>query len=446
MFMNTILPRFKEFCTNEVLARDYDYIVPLESKGILLLNQVLGDGSEWEKRVRYLRSFDFESSESLANKRIALIDDTVVFGNSLDRAQQTLRDRGVKHVDKYACMHRIHPESKRDLSGVTIAARVSLTEYDLMLEELSALTLRQRPSFPDHLSYTARFADYHPTQSVVLGLRTLGILCEYRRTTTHTEYSLHYPSFAPTLPTNARDTGPNKIRFRITRDEQHMVFSPGLFPSITSPEQLLGTDDLLQRIHTALERPWHNGCTKRLNLYEAFTLAMRMRMAANFIAALHDLGMPVTQLDLANKQMARYFGERTAEDITRIAREQDRPSPDKPSQRREDTATSATTLVEPVDTITLTTAILRTVKEEYNKHNAGVIDRSSWESAGLNIEDLAHRTGRAKSTVSYGVELLNDYGHVVPLQAIAAHRSERVYRSTEIGERKLVETYGAPDR
>lgn len=436
--MTSILPAFKEFCANEVLARDYDYIVPLESKGILLLNHVLRDRPDAETRVRYLRSFDFEAPDALANKRIALIDDTVVFGRALNQAKAALLARGAQHVDKYACMLRVQHNSTVDLSDVTVAAKVSLTDYDLMLEELSSLTLQQRPTFPDHLAYTVRFAEYHPTQSILLGLRTLGTVCEYRRTGSHVDYSLHYPTFAPALPPNASDTGPNKIRFRISRDEEYLTFSPGYFPSITSPETLLGNDDLVTRIHDALARPWHDETTARLNLYEAFTLALRMRFATNFVEALNRLGLRTTRTDLTAPQMAKYLGLPTAEQIAEIAKELTLPSPSAAMTTVED--------FEPIDTIALTTGILRIVKEVYDQHNASTQDHARWESIGLSVEELAKRTQQSKGVVSFAVELLNDYGHIVPMQMIDSRRSERVYRSTELGGRKLATTYGAPDR
>jgi hypothetical protein len=440
MFMASILPRFKQFCIDEIFARNYDYLVPLESKGVLLLNQVLRENPEQETRVRYLRAFDFDEPSSVAGKRIAIIDDTVVYGRALANAKGYLKARGATHVDKYACMLRLDPDAPKTMDDVTVASKVSLLQYDLMLEELSALTVQHRPAFPDHLSFVARFSAYSPAQSLVLSLRTIGILAEHRRTRGYVDYSLHYPHCAPLLPEQAADTGPNKLRFRLSGDEQHLTFTPGMFPSITAPEELLGKDELFTTFYNSLARPWHSPDVKSLNLYEAFTLTIRARMAANFVVELERLGFAIADINLPAGGIMQYYGPTVGPKILEIAGKYvsgRRPSPALPPTTPSDQA---------VEAISLTQQLLHITRDAYVDHNHHIKERGAWESAGLNIEELAARTHYPRDIVSYGIELLNDYGHVVPMQITSGvQRLERVYRSTEVGGRKLATAYGAPD-
>jgi hypothetical protein len=233
MFTSTVLPRFEEFCTSQIFSRAYDYVVPLESKGIILVNQAMRYQPHWTRTIRYLRAFDFIDPSEMSGKRIACVDDTVVFGRTLERARQRLLSRGAGQVDKFACMHRIDPYDY-DRSGtvdVFSCIKINLLEYDIMGAELSALTFGSRPSFPDHLTYAVYLNRPLPARSLSLTLHDRGFVCTHARPGYCTDYSLHYPDFCPQLPAGARDTGPNKLRFRLSDDEMVLYVVPAFFPA-----------------------------------------------------------------------------------------------------------------------------------------------------------------------------------------------------------------------
>jgi hypothetical protein len=274
----------------------------------------------------------------------------------------------------------------------------------------------------------------------VLSLRTTGILAEHRRTRGYVDCSLHYPHCAPALPGQAADTGPNKLRFRLSGDERHLTFTPGMFPSITAPEALLGKDELFTAFHDSLAQPWHSPDVKSLNLYEAFTLTVRARMAANFVIDLERLGFNIADINLPSGGTVKYYGPTVGPKILEIAGKH-------VAGRKQSASLPPTTPSnQAVEAISLTRELLHVTRDAYVDHNRHNKERGAWESAGLNIEELAARTHHPRDIVSYGIELLNDYGHVVPMQITSGvQRLERVYRSTEVGGRKLATAYGAPD-
>src|ERR1039457_2605998 len=104
MFKKEILPRFERFCQDNILQHPFDYLVPIETKGILVLNHVLERNPEHKDHVLYRRAFDFLPPETLSRTAVALIDDTVVAGRTLATTADALSRRGAGTVKKYSCM------------------------------------------------------------------------------------------------------------------------------------------------------------------------------------------------------------------------------------------------------------------------------------------------------------------------------------------------------
>ena len=102
MLMTQLLPGFKEFCTREILSRDFDFIVPIETKGMLILEEILRPPFNRDPRIRFRRAFDFIPQEELASKSAAFVDDTVVLGRTLHKSDVELRERGMERTSKYA--------------------------------------------------------------------------------------------------------------------------------------------------------------------------------------------------------------------------------------------------------------------------------------------------------------------------------------------------------
>ncbi|MEK9137723.1 MAG: hypothetical protein AAB393_11425, partial [Bacteroidota bacterium] len=309
--MTELMPRFREFCARNILAQNYDYIVPIESKGMLILHDALTSDLSTGLKLRFRRSFDFIPPEELEGKRVALVDDTVVYGRVLNNSVAPLQRNGVKEVGRYAFMLYDRDEDSRrwrQIDDIHLCSVLDFRDYAAILDELSQITMRDRPSYPDHMTLRSRLMTRRPTDDVVNVLRRHGaVLAEYNRSREYRLLSLHYPDFSPALPAGALVDGVDKIRVGVAYDGRSFVFSPEIFPSL--PDDCdSAADPLVAAFEDALSREWQDPKTQRLNRFESFTLAMRLKQAAALRDVLTgegcELGLPV--LDVT--KLTRYYG------------------------------------------------------------------------------------------------------------------------------------------
>ena len=440
MLMPDLLSHFRQFCSDEILAKSYDYLVPIEVKGILLLNEALAERHEDRSRIRYRRSFDFMPESALQKKSAALIDDTVVLGRTLNRAQDALAKRGLGRIDKYTCLVYDDPDRApyRRLDGIHTSEWLSQANYDELLEDLSALTLRRRPVYPDHLHFDITFQEPLPTDAFFETYRSYGSLVEYHRGANERCCSIHYPRFAPTIPGFAADTGPNKLRIAASYLGDRLTVSPGLFPCLKDALQARESDKVCAAIYQAMRRHSQDHADQQLNQYESFTLAMRISMVRNFVDTLRLEGFPVQHCRLQLANLNAYYGAKVTNELHEIVAAAmadssgSLPTQSMPPQEEEETP-------EPVrDVHVLTETCLTAIERTYRAFNKLKNDRYDWESAGLNIAELAATTKLPRSLASIAVEILNDYGYAVPLPLDGTKQHlQRTYRSTELGGRRL---------
>lgn len=436
MIMADLLPIFGDFCREEILNRDFDYIMPIESKGMLVLEQALPTDSMQRSRVLFRRAFDFIKPEELHNKKVAVIDDTVVVGRTLHASAEYLKTKGIADVSKYAFI--LYDDSKnrefRRLDGVDFCSILDKQEYLLILEELSQLSMKERPTYPDHIIIHAHLDDSYPTDVIAELCRSCGTFVEYSKPDTARVCSVHYPTFAPSLPPGSRDSGPNKLRLALAHRGDWITFSPALFPSLTDRTKAVMSDPLAQQFQQLLTCPWQSGETKLMNLYESFTLSMRTHMARNFTSLLLKKGIGIKNLQVDSRRLKSYYSEHICSRLVKIIMDEISSSADESSSGVSLTSDET----ESPDVHTLTKELLTQFDLEYKAANDGVSDKFQWKSAGLNIDQLAERTGYSKIDVSIGVEILNSYGYATPMFS-SDHSIElqRLYRSTEIGTIRL---------
>lgn len=440
MLMTHLIPRFRDFCAKEIHDNGFDYIVPIETKGMVLLEEALPTSLRGDSHILFRRAFDFISPQEAADKTAALVDDTLVIGRTLNRSEDDLRSKGIGQVRKYAFILYDDPKYQkfRRVQDIKCCSILSPLEYSLILEELSELSMRDRPSYPDHIVYFVQLHDTYPTEAIISLCRETGTLVEYDDNDSARICSIHYPAFTPRLPKYADDTGPNKLRMSIHYQGNQLTFSPGFFPCLNASEPDM-SDTLWRQFYELLDRPWHSKSTRLTNVYESFTMAMRVRMARNFLSFLEKAGVKYSVLDVRKDRFKRFYGDELGDHLVKIILKETTNVTSAQEASFNDIVVADN--AEHPDMYTLTRVMLSQLDDVYQQTNRNEPDRFQWRSQGLNIEELSRRTNYSKLDVSIGAELLNNYGYATPaFQTVECEDGnvlQRTYRSTEIGTLRL---------
>jgi len=161
MLKTHLIPRFRDFCAKEILENGFDYIVPIETKGMVFLEEALPPSLIGGSHVLFRRAFDFIPPEEVADKTAALVDDTLVIGRTLNRSESELRSKGIDQISKYAFILYDDPKYRefRRVKDIHFCSILSPLEYSLILEELSEISMKDRPSYPDHIVYFVQLND-----------------------------------------------------------------------------------------------------------------------------------------------------------------------------------------------------------------------------------------------------------------------------------------------
>ena len=86
----------------------------------------------------------------------------------------------------------VRDQPYRRLEGINTSEWLSQADYDDLLEDLSALTLRRRPVYPDHLHFDITLTEPLPTDAIIETCRPYGSLVEYGRSPKERSFSIHY--------------------------------------------------------------------------------------------------------------------------------------------------------------------------------------------------------------------------------------------------------------
>lgn len=440
MLMDELLPRFKRFTEQHILSSQFDYVVPIEQKGMLIVHDAISSAKGAHPNIVYRRAFDFIGERDLRNKRVPLVDDTVYLGRTINNSADRLRDAGAGEVVKFAFMVVNTPETKsyQRLDDITVCTVLTEDQRGQILEELSDLCLRSRPTHPDHLIVDALLDSPLAPQRLMDRVSQRGFCVEYRRDPNHFAASLHDPDFAPRLPAYASDVGPNKVRFSMRPDGRAVRLVPIFFPRVSNLSNAVAEDSLARELLDYLRLGNQGEAASNLNSYEAFTLSLRIRLACSFLEQLVRRHHRVSTISIDSDQLSRYYGSNIAEGIVRVALRE---------LRLGNGATEHRVRRDPYswegrDLHSVTEHLLTSLHDAYLERNRDRDDRYEWESAGLYIDELARRTGHPRPIVSLVIEHMNDYGYASPrYTGLKSQPSvavvDRQYRSTEVGTARL---------
>ena len=430
------MPTFRAFAEQTILAERYDYLVPIESKGMLLLQSVVKNrpSGSWPA-LRNLRAFDFLSPEELCDKRVAIVDDTLFTGRTLRQTAQRLEQLGVRSIDQYAFLsYQDEPySSARKVSNVRCCQPVTREEFRCLADEFSRLSLQSRPSYPDHLSFRVSF-QYPISSRRILDLsRERGLVAEYRRDPNRFVWSVHWPDWSPDLPPYATDTGLDKIRIAVDPTGQYLTICPVLFPALRSrpkPDQ----DPLQRRLLSELTKNWQDSEARVRNEYESFTLSLRLQQAANFLSDLRAQGMPVKSVQPLAPGLEWYFGPSVVKAFEPVFH--DAVAESRPRLRAAYLADLGEGNASVLDRTAIAAQVVLSLRQAYMQHNSLKRDWSEYESVGWSVREIGTATETPCGLAAVVAEELNDYGYLTPIPLDQRAREDadwlqRSYRITE---------------
>ena len=165
--MSNLLPKFKVLLKDIVSSGRYEYVVPVETKGALLFDN-LSDGLEqnlFKPDIYYPRSFDFLPNKKLEGHTAAVIDDTIFSGRSMRKVYESL-SRKKLNVDLYTfAVDKSYTEDKDKDKDIIEKTKYSVSlenrlEYDKYLYELKYIsTLLKVPATYDHIVLSVKNVD-----------------------------------------------------------------------------------------------------------------------------------------------------------------------------------------------------------------------------------------------------------------------------------------------
>lgn len=452
--MRALIPRFKVFAERFLARGEFDYLIPLESKGMFLLRHVLESGLSTHPPILNARALDFILPQELKAKKVAIVDDTVFTGRTLNTVAETLYSAGVRHIRKFAFLLHDSEEYRpwTRIADIEYCERVTADDFQLIADDLSGFAARVRPSYPDHLVFRVQFAQPVSPSALEDLCHGRGVVSRYRQRGEYIVLSVHWPRWSPELPEYADDTGLDKLRVRIALDGSHIELSPILFPSL-----LLGSGREMEwpawrELRQTLTRSWHDQDVSEYGEYESFTMMLRLLMVRHCVSELKALGYPVQRVKLLAAGLHSYWGPEIASEIQRICEENVtglgcNTVVGRAGRQVEEIIEESTELPL-LNLVAAVSDVVACLREEYVRANEGMRDRYEWRSVGRHVNELAELTGYSRLSVALVAERLNDYGDVSPLafdrRQNGKKRMVRTYRLTETAAARIrdVETAG----
>lgn len=445
MTMSELLPIFKQFLESEILTKHFDYLVPIESKGALVLEKILSQLDIKQPTVLYRRAFDFIETEELYGKTAALIDDAVFTGKTINNSAERLAKKGLADIQKYAFILYQSEEiqNERDIEGIKPSVILRRTEFDNLLEDLSQLSLQSRPSNPDHMIFSIPVLTEHMAEILFDASLSTGYVAEYKRNPSVRMWSVHYPDWSPLIDNAyAADTCSNKLRVFVDDRRGIVKFSAQFFPSLYINQNLCVMDDILWgKCHTLLSMHSNNQTIelKTRDLYESFTIATRLKQGKNFLSEISKTGIPTKNTSLETSRLKQYYSDGIAQELAVIWMDYTKDLHSEPAQLSCKNFCEETDY--PEDIMALAKDLMTILDLDYKKENRQKQSRYEWESVGRDISELAQETRRPKLQTAIGIEILGDYGYCVPMfdmrKVNGVQQAKRSYRLAETGTARL---------
>jgi len=444
-FMDYYLPKFstflKEFLSQRSLFTvNTDYIIPIESKGAMLLNSVIGnDGDDIRGKVVHSRALDYIDPSMLKNKFALLVDDVAVSGRTLEDYKQRLHRKGIKNVQKLAFIK--HPnfdaeleEAKRrkedinNRTDINFGFPVDRDAYHAFAMEIAKLSLNERPSYPDHFKVAISFDRVIEPED----LDGFGTLIRYNRSKYRNEWSIHYPFLELNDFKSKIKHYDSAFKIRLSNSAKNPYkwkICPVVFPSLERQPKTNELDELETEYYKVLHKDWHDSSTLESDLYESITLSDRVKSIAGLLNYLEDRGIFSREIGIDTGNLRKYYGPEISGTIEKFALEKLRLRKGlRVSFQNRDQDFEMNKIPE------LRIPIIALLDEKYETHPDNV-GKANWDKSpvGLTVKEIAEELKSNLITTSIACEAVNDYGYIVPM----IQDNSRKYRDSEIGKELL---------
>lgn len=256
-FERRILPDFARWFAERVSVVRPDVFVPVETKGVHLLDAVLAYardvlGTPLQVPVLYAPALAFIPREELARRRFLLLDDATRTGRALERHRARVERYGVADMTLLACVGLDDPRSDRlpgaQLDDLQCYRHVGPDVYRELVWQLAELVIaRGLPPEVDHHVFRLRMPGslIDGWATLVERLRHFGDLSVDGPVTADADVvgmTLHFPSFPGTpraaLTGAARDEGVKKLRLFADLRRGAVFVVPMAFPALTLPAEV----------------------------------------------------------------------------------------------------------------------------------------------------------------------------------------------------------------
>jgi orotate phosphoribosyltransferase len=441
MNMKELLPSFRNFVESEILPKNYDFLVPIETKGMLILEEIMAGLSRTRPEIVCLRAFDYIPAEELQGKKVAVIDDSVFTGRTINKyAGKLISYDRFRAVDRYAFILYDSEENQkhRKIEDIKFCSILSRSELNLLLEEICQFSLRDRPTNPDHIILHFDLSKQIPHEALFEISTMAGVTVEYKRNPDLRTWSIHYPEWSPRIDTTySCNAGPNKARITTDRSGIWFRMSSQFFPTLAITPNFSIPDNLWEQYYNILSRPEHDEETEAKNKYESFTLALRSKQAKRFISEARDAGIPIEHIRLEISRLQRYYGKDLVRNLSNVFHKYLNDI----SAKVESGGKGKEFLDLPDDIHNLTKSIMEFLDYEYRRENSSVSDKYEWKSVGRDIGEISRELGCPEIYGAIGAEILNDYGYCVPMFDLRPQNGKkevrRSYRLAETGTARL---------
>jgi hypothetical protein len=239
-FERNLLPGFAHWMIEQLERREPDYLVPVETKGARVLEAVMRYardelGEPLGIPVIYASALAFMDPESLREKQVMVVDDSVQSGDSLRRQRTRIERFGPTVIQSLACVgdaSKTHPE-------VDCYRNLEPGPYRETIWQLAELVVaRGLPPEVDHHLFELRLPgglepSWWTLRALLSPYGTLTIDGPEIEGKTLQPLTLHFPELPGARGSGG--TGPHKLRFFFDPASDCIYVVPVSFPPISLP-------------------------------------------------------------------------------------------------------------------------------------------------------------------------------------------------------------------
>lgn len=416
-----------------------DYLVPLETKGAVILEMILdgvSDDNTASYKIIYPRAFDFLTKEEISQSKFMVIDDTFFTGRTLKNVKKELLNRGVKNYTMTALFNFSHIYDAMQIDGETYnetkflggqKAISKISHSDLLTYIQNEVLSERLPATYDHLIFESKIQG-HIYADFFEDLSDSGRVLYYgRRGAFHTSTLLLDDIDDENLATIP------KIRFWYHEKSKTLRMAPVVYPSCKYVEKSSKFLDDILNVFQAGGRK-----ITPLDRMEAIAFVRRIDLIPYVKEYLKKHEINVRFLD---EHLHRYYPGSIGNELVKVLNRQleEQGFTNLPSKKNTEHFVNYLSLVPEI------TGLLR---NEYEKQGDEGKPRSEFTSKGFTISELLLKFSHLFSSkeIHSAIDYCYDNLLVASFNRKDSNSNvERALRTTEINQQKYLaaEVFGS---